>query len=153
MVQKSDFRISATCVGDSKPGNSPNKGKVSNGEGCIGNENTAGSVLGDDPETGVACGVEGKVSVSQSRNPMPGALLTDCNCNRNGKHRNGKKKRNPTVSNPINQFVYTVHRHLVRHPGHHLPRHMSSPLDNRHHNHLSSPAGGHLDNHPFNPAH
>ena len=31
----------------------------------------------DGTETGVACGIEGKVSAKQSRNPMPGVLSTE----------------------------------------------------------------------------
>ena len=92
-MQKTGFIQFLKCVGGSKPDNSSNEGNVANGESCIGNKDTAGAVRGDDPETGVACGFEGKFSVSQSRNPMHGALLTVCNCNRYDKHRNRKIKR------------------------------------------------------------
>ena len=92
-VQKTGFIQFLKCVGGSKPDNSSNEGNVANGESCIGNKDTAGAVRGDDPETGIACGFEGKFSVSQSQNPVHGALLTVCNCNRYDKHRNRKTKR------------------------------------------------------------
>ena len=41
--------------------------------------------------TGVACGIEGKVSATQSRNPMPGALSTDRDHKRHGSLKNDKK--------------------------------------------------------------
>ena len=41
------------------------------------NNRTAESESGQGTATGVACGIEGKVSATQSRNLMPGALSTE----------------------------------------------------------------------------
>ena len=69
-----------------------NEGEVANGKDRIGNDSSVDPVQDEVHTSSSAHEGEEKATIPQSRDSIPCALTMDYKCNKNGKHRNSKKK-------------------------------------------------------------